>query len=100
LEHARASRTQPRPDRKRSTEFIHLVDIGAPQMSNPFDDQGGVFVVLINDQDQHSLWPAAAEIPAGWSIACEQSPRQACIEYVNENWTDMRPETGADIQRG
>jgi len=67
-------------------------------VSNPFDDQGGAFVVLINDQGQHSLWPAAAEIPAGWSTACEQNRRQACIEYINENWTDMRPRTGADIQ--
>ena len=68
-------------------------------MSNPFDDQGGAFVVLINDQGQYSLWPAAAEIPAGWSIACGQNGREACIEYVNRNWTDMRPRTGADIQR-
>jgi MbtH protein len=67
-------------------------------VSNPFDDQGGAFVVLINDQGQHSLWPAAAEIPAGWAIACEQTGRQACIEYIGKNWTDMRPRTAADIQ--
>jgi hypothetical protein len=36
-------------------------------VSTPFDDRGGVFVDLSNDDDQHSLWPAAAEIPAGWS---------------------------------
>ena len=69
-------------------------------MSNPFDDQGGAFVVLINDQGQHSLWPAATEIPAGWSIAYEQNGgRKACIEYIGKNWTDMRPRTGADIRR-
>jgi MbtH protein len=68
-------------------------------VSNPFDDQGGAFVVLINDQGQYSLWPAAAEIPAGWSIAHEQNGRQACIEYIGKNWTDMRPGTGVDIQR-
>ena len=68
-------------------------------MSNPFDDQGAAFVVLINDQGQYSLWPAAAEIPAGWSIACRQNGRQACIEYIDKNWTDMRPRTGADIRR-
>ena len=68
-------------------------------MSNPFDDQGGAFVVLINDQGQYSLWPAAAEIPAGWSVACEQNGRQACLEYIGKNWTDMRPRTGVDIQR-
>jgi MbtH protein len=68
-------------------------------VSNPFDEQGGAFVVLINDHGQHSLWPAAAEIPAGWSIACERNARQACIEYIGKNWTDMRPRTGVDIQR-
>ena len=68
-------------------------------MSNPFDDQGGAFVVLINDQGQHSLWPATTEVPAGWYIACEQTGRHACIEYIDRNWTDMRPRTGADIQR-
>lgn len=68
-------------------------------MSNPFDDQDGAFVVLINDKGQHSLWPAAAEIPAGWSIAYEQNGRKACIEYIGKSWTDMRPRTGAVIQR-
>jgi MbtH protein len=67
-------------------------------MPNPFDDQSGMFVVLINDQGQYSLWPAAAEIPAGWSIACEQDGRDACIEYVAKNWTDMRPRTAGDVQ--
>ena len=67
-------------------------------MSNPFDDQGGTFVVLINHQGEHSLWPAAAEIPAGWSTAFEQNRREACIEYINQNWMDMRPTTGGDIQ--
>jgi MbtH protein len=68
-------------------------------MSNPFDDQGAAFVVLVNHQGQHSLWPATAEIPAGWSVTCEQNGRQACIEYIDKNWTDMRPRAGADIQR-
>jgi MbtH protein len=99
LKRARGSRTPPQPDRKRTTELIPLVEIGARDVSNPFDDQGGAFVVLINDQGQYSLWPAAAEIPAGWSVACEQNGRQACIEYIDRNWTDMRPRTGADIQR-
>jgi MbtH protein len=66
-------------------------------MPNPFDDQSGMFVVLINDQGQYSLWPAAAEIPAGWSIACEQDGRDACVEYVAKNWTDMRPRTAGDV---
>ena len=67
-------------------------------MSSPFDDQAGAFVVLINDQGQHSLWPAPTDAPAGWSIAYRQNGRQACLDYINKNWTDMRPRTGADIR--
>ncbi len=33
---------------------------------NPFDDDNGSFYVLINDEEQHSLWPSFAEVPAGW----------------------------------
>jgi MbtH protein len=72
---------------------------GARDVSNPFDDQDGALLVLINDQGQHSLWPAAVDIPAGWSVAFQRNRRQACIEYINENWTDMRPRTGTDIRR-
>ena len=34
--------------------------------TNPFDDETATFVVLVNDEDQHSLWPAFADLPAGW----------------------------------
>lgn len=60
-------------------------------MSNPFDDENGTFLVLVNDEDQHSLWPAFADVPAGWRIAFGTAPRQECLDYVEENWTDMRP---------
>ena len=68
-------------------------------MSNPFDDQDSAFVVLTNEQGQHSLWPAAAEVPPGWSIAYRQNGRHACIEYINNNWTDMRPRGGPIIRQ-
>ena len=59
--------------------------------TNPFDDQDGQFYVVVNDEDQHSLWPVFAEIPAGWRSVFGQASRQECLEYVEENWTDMRP---------
>jgi MbtH protein len=67
-------------------------------MTNPFEVQGGIFVALINDEGQYSLWPATAEIPIGWAIACERTSRNACLEYIGKNWTDMRPRTVAAIQ--
>jgi MbtH protein len=61
--------------------------------TNPFDDDTIEHLVLVNDEGQHSLWPAFAEIPAGWITAHGPAPRQACLDYVNEHWTDMRPKS-------
>ncbi|MEU0530182.1 MbtH family protein [Amycolatopsis tolypomycina] len=60
-------------------------------MSNPFDDADGTFHVLVNDEQQHSLWPAFAEVPAGWTVVLRDATREAALAYVEENWTDMRP---------
>lgn len=60
-------------------------------MSNPFDDDNGTFYVLVNDEKQHSLWPVFAEVPQGWTVAFGADARQACLDYVETNWTDMRP---------
>lgn len=60
-------------------------------MTNPFDNEDGVFHVLVNDERQHSLWPAFVEVPAGWNAVVSDSTRQACLDYIEENWTDLRP---------
>ncbi|MFF2144920.1 MbtH family protein [Kitasatospora sp. NPDC058190] len=60
-------------------------------MSNPFDDPDGTFLVLVNEEGQHSLWPAFAEVPGGWTVALAETDRQSCLDYVEEHWTDMRP---------
>jgi MbtH protein len=58
---------------------------------NPFDDPDGTFVVLVNDEDQHSLWLASLAVPAGWRVVHGPDGRQACLDYVEANWTDIRP---------
>jgi MbtH protein len=60
-------------------------------MSNPFDDDTAEFVVLVNEENQHSLWPVAIEVPPGWSVVHERDSRQACLDYVERHWTDLRP---------
>jgi len=60
-------------------------------MTNPFDNEDGVFHVLVNDERQHSLWPAFVEVPAGWDVVVSDSTRQTCLDYIEENWTDIRP---------
>lgn len=60
-------------------------------MTNPFEDPDGTYLVLVNDEGQHSLWPSFVEVPAGWTVAHEESSRSACLDYVNASWTDLRP---------
>ena len=62
--------------------------------SNPFDDQDGRFLVLVNDEEQYSLWPRFAGVPAGWTVKFggpDGTDRDSALRYVDENWTDMRP---------
>lgn len=59
--------------------------------TNPFDDENGTFLVLVNAEGQHSLWPVFAEVPAGWTTAHGPASRQECLDHVERNWTDMRP---------
>jgi glycopeptidolipid biosynthesis protein len=58
---------------------------------NPFDDEKASFFVLVNDEDQHSLWPALAQVPAGWRVAYGEADRGACLNYIEQKWTDIRP---------
>jgi uncharacterized protein YbdZ (MbtH family) len=70
---------------------------------NPFDDPDGTFLVLVNDEDQHSLWLESLAVPAGWHVAHGPDGRQACLDYVEANWTDIRPRSarrGAAVAAG
>lgn len=60
-------------------------------MPNPFDDESADFLVLTNDDLQHSLWPARFAVPEGWNVAFGADARSACLEYVEANWPDLRP---------
>ncbi|MGD9484517.1 MbtH family protein [Streptomyces sp. TRM70308] len=58
---------------------------------NPFDDPQGRFLVLVNDEHQHSMWPSFAEVPDGWRPVFGEDTREACLAYVEAHWTDLRP---------
>ncbi|WP_431042224.1 MbtH family protein [Streptomyces sp. P1-3] len=61
--------------------------------SNPFDDADGRFYVLVNEEEQHSLWPSFVEVPDGWRIVFGEDGRQECLDYVERNWSDLRPKS-------
>ncbi|MEU4202655.1 MbtH family NRPS accessory protein [Streptomyces sp. NPDC045470] len=57
---------------------------------NPFDPPDATFLVLVNQEFQHSLWPAPVTVPDGWDVVHE-GPRADCLDYVDRHWTDLRP---------
>ncbi|MFC4070635.1 MbtH family protein [Actinoplanes subglobosus] len=59
--------------------------------TNPFEDADGRYLVLVNHENQHSLWPAFADVPTGWTTVFGEDGLAACQEYIEQNWTDMRP---------
>jgi uncharacterized protein YbdZ (MbtH family) len=64
--------------------------------TNPFDDESAQFLVLVNDENQHSLWPVFADVPDGWRTVFGPGDRASAVAYVEESWTDMRPKSLAD----
>lgn len=67
-------------------------------MTNPFDDDSGTFLVVVNDEEQHSLWPTFRDVPAGWRVVFGEDTRAACLAYVEEHWTDLRPRSLREAQ--
>jgi MbtH protein len=61
------------------------------RLMNLFDDPDGTFLVLANDEEQHSLWPAQLDVPEGWRVVHGEDGRQACLDFIEKDWTDLRP---------
>lgn len=59
-------------------------------MPNPFEREDAPYLVVVNDEAQHSLWPADTAVPRGWRTVHEDS-RAGCLAYVDAHWTDIRP---------
>lgn len=68
-------------------------------MSNPFEDADAPYLVLVNDEGQYSLWPAGIAVPDGWITAHDADSRSNCLEYVEAQWTDMRPHSLVQAER-
>ena len=50
-----------------------------------------IYKVVVNHEEQYSIWPADRENPLGWQDAGKVGPKAECLEYIKEVWTDMRP---------
>lgn len=53
--------------------------------------QDGFFKVVINHEEQYAIWPSFKAVPEGWYEAGCEGEKSQCLEYIRENWTDMRP---------
>ena len=60
-------------------------------MSANTSDDDREYTVLINDEEQYSLWLKSKAIPPGWRMAGKDGSKTECLQYVDEVWTDMRP---------
>lgn len=66
-------------------------------MTNPFEVADANYTVLRNDENQHSLWPAFADVPDGWTVVHGPERRENCMAYVREHWVDLRPRSVAEF---
>jgi MbtH protein len=60
-------------------------------VANEQDEDRRTYTVLVNDEEQYSLWLADLRVPAGWRPAGKVGTKQECLDYVRSVWTDMRP---------
>lgn len=56
-----------------------------------FDDENAIFNVVINHEEQYSIWPVDRENALGWKNTGFSGTKQECLEHIDKVWTDMRP---------
>ncbi|AHH98100.1 MbtH family protein [Kutzneria albida] len=49
------------------------------------------YKVVLNHEEQYSIWPTDRDNPAGWRDAGKVGDKRTCLDFINEVWTDMRP---------
>lgn len=57
------------------------------------DDDETIYKVVVNSEEQYSIWPGDRELPLGWRAEGFKGPKAACLTHIDEVWTDMRPLT-------
>jgi MbtH protein len=60
-------------------------------MDNQDQEDNTLYKVVVNHEEQYSIWPAERENALGWRDAGKRGAKQECLDYIKEVWTDMRP---------
>lgn len=76
-----------------SGQVAQLMRQGAQGADPGFDtaSDDAIFSVVINEEEQYSMWPVSRPVPEGWKLAGKQGTKQECLDYIEEVWVDMRP---------
>jgi len=57
------------------------------------NDNATTYTVVVNDEEQYSIWAADREIPNGWREAGKTGTKQECLDHIEKVWTDMTPKS-------
>lgn len=58
----------------------------------PWDEEDQtIYAVVVNDEEQYSIWPEYKQLPPGWRTVGKSGPKAECLVHIKEVWTDMRP---------
>ncbi|MDE1715946.1 MbtH family NRPS accessory protein [Chromobacterium amazonense] len=60
-------------------------------MTSARSDNREAYRVVINHEEQYSIWPVHKELPAGWNAVGPIGDKDACLKWIGSTWTDMRP---------
>ena len=60
-------------------------------MSSNAESKSKIVKVVVNHEDQYSIWPAHREVPAGWREVGKQGTEEECLAYIEQVWTDLTP---------
>lgn len=52
-----------------------------------------MFTVVVNDEEQYSIWNTSRPVPSGWSAVTGEDTKEACLAYIDNVWTDIRPKS-------
>lgn len=56
-----------------------------------WDSEETVFEVVMNDEEQYSIWPAYLDLAPGWKPVGVRGKKTECMQYIDQHWTDLRP---------
>lgn len=60
-------------------------------MSDQTNSTERLYEVVVNHEEQYSIWPAGKSVPAGWKSVGILGAKESCLSHINNVWTDMRP---------